>query len=305
MKNDLISKFRVFTILTLCCVLPFMQGCMTPHYASVDNDNEIRQQLKDIKPFEVGNPLGEGNSLTKTRYFGKSTRWWCAGTGVVVLGIGAFFCPPVAFGIPVAAGLGYGAGCGLEAYYGGPFDYPAYKIPDKPEVVIFWFSGADEGACAFSDYGYNCDYWRAAREYGEKCVAMFNFSDVDKALSYAEKLPAGTQLIVRGHSMGGSAAIRFARRLPRHISILLLDTRDPTSWFGHKKDKPDNVKFWRNVLPGDARIFTPKENHGGTNYFGNMNAANIFMMMGRPWGICPGAKNIVIPDSDHHEAGRY
>ncbi len=105
--------------------------------------------------------------------------------------------------------------------------------------------------------------------------------------------------------MGGSAAFRFVNRLPRHISVLLLDTRDPTSWFGQKKVKPDNVQLWRNVLPGDASIFTSKEKHKNTNYFGNVNASIFFMILGRPWGICPGAQNIVLPNGDHYEVGRY
>ena len=105
--------------------------------------------------------------------------------------------------------------------------------------------------------------------------------------------------------MGGSAAIKFVNRLPKHISVLLLDSRDPTSWFGHIDKKPDNVRFWRNVLPGDAKVFTPEDKHKNTNYFGSMNAANIFMMLGRPWGTCSGAQNIVMPNGDHHEVGRY
>ncbi len=297
---------RCYLLLIIGICLPYIfTGCMTPHYISSDNDNEIKQISTNIKPFRVGNPLGKDKKLIEKRYFGKSTKWWCAGTGVAVMGVTSIFFPPAAIGIPVVGMLGYGTGRGLEAYYGGPFDYESYRIPDRPELVIFWFAGADEGACAHKDYGSSCDYCRAAREYGYECIAMFNFRDVDKALEYASKLPKGTELIVRGHSMGGSAAVKFVKRLPDHLSVLLLDTRDPTSWFGHEREKPDNVRYWRNVLPGDAQIFTPENKHEYTNYIWNMNAANIFMMLGGPWGICPGALNIVLTNGDHHEVGRY
>ncbi len=299
------GRFKEIFVLLLLLVIVLVSGCISPHYISNDNDNEIKHQLDNIHAFRVGNPLGEDYRLVNTRYLGQSARWWGAGTCAVILGVSSIFFPPAAFGIPVAAGLGYGAGCALDAYYGGPFDYAAYKIPEKPELVVFWFSGADEGACSYTYYGPNCDYYRAAREYGDECIAMFNFNDVEKALEYSEKLPKGTKVIVRGHSMGGSAAFRFVSRLPRHISVLLLDTRDPTSWFGQKRVKPDNVQFWRNVLPGDANIFTSKEKHKNTNYFGNVNASNLFMILGRPWGICSGAQNIVLPNGDHNEVGRY
>ncbi len=292
------KKLKKRVILLLICVIclsSIIYGCQTPNYVSNDNDVEIRQQLAEIQPFRVGDAIGG----ERTRYFGTSTKWWCTGIGVAGISVASFFFPPAAFGIPVVAGLGYGTGCALEAYYGGPYDYSAYRIPEGPELVVFWFSGADEGAFAARDYIF------AKKVFGDECVAMFNFSDVDKALTYAEKLPSGTQLIVRGHSMGGSSAVKFVKRLPRHLSVLLLDTRDPTSWFGHVKKKPDNVQFWRNVLPGDARIFTPEEGHLRTKYIGGMNAANIFMMLGRPWGICPGAQNIVFPKGDHHDVGRY
>ena len=104
--------------------------------------------------------------------------------------------------------------------------------------------------------------------------------------------------------MGGSAAIRFVNKLPSYIEVLLLDTRDPTSWFGQKKDKPKNVIHWRNVLPGDASCWGNPEEHRGTNFWGHLNMANVFMLMGRPWGICHGATNIIMQGKDHHEVGR-
>jgi hypothetical protein len=281
-------------------------GCKTPQCKVLYNTKDFNMDFcNNIALFKVGNPLGNTeNDLTSIRYFDSKTRWYGTVTASVLWGGASIFCPPMLYGLPVVATFGYGSGRAMEAYYGGPFDYDSYNIPKEKETIVFWFSGADEGACGHRDFGRGCDYCNAAREYGDECVAMFNFSDIDKAVEYANKLPEGTQLIVRGHSMGGSAAIRFVNKLPSHIKVLLLDTRDPTSWFGQKKDKPVNVIHWRNVLPGDKRCWSNSNEHRGTNYVGHFNMANVFMFMGRPWGVCHGATNVIMEGKDHHEVGR-
>ena len=111
----------------------------------------------------------------------------------------------------------------------------------------------------------------------------------------------GCRVVVRGHSMGGAAAMRFAQRCGYPIE--LLDTRDPTSWFGKRPAKPANVKYWRNVLPEESGWSIPEEQHHGTNYWGKTNMANVFRSMGGPWNHCDEATNVVMQGMDHREVG--
>jgi hypothetical protein len=295
-----LTKFCIFLFVII------LYGCKTPQYNVLYNVKDFNIDFcNNIKFFKVGNPLGNAdNNLTKVRYYNYQTRWYGTAIGSLLMGGASLFCPPLICGMPIAALLGYGTGRAMDAYYGGPFDYASYNVPTRNTDIVFYFSGADEGACGHEDYGYGCAYCSAAREYGKECVAMFNFKDIDKAIQYAEKLPDGTRLIVRGHSMGGSAALKFVHKLRKNKTVLLLDTRDPTSWFGHKKEKPSNVMYWRNILPGDTRLWSNPEIHKETNYIGKFNMANVFMFMGRPWGICYGATNIILEGKDHHEVGK-
>ena len=202
--------------------------------------------------------------------------------------------------LPVAAGvLALAVGTAAHFYYGGPYCYENYRVPDKPSDIVIWFSGSDDGA-------YGChylfsNYYRAIEQFGPNRVALFNFRDIDQAIVYASKLPEGSRLIVRGHSMGGASAVRFAQRFKGEI--LMLDTRDLTSWFGHIEEKPANVQYWRNIQPEDERLFSTYEEHSSTNYWGSLNMANLFRFLGRPWGIIKGADNVILPRADHHECG--
>lgn len=329
------NKYIRLKLLILSWFIFFTQGCVPSYDINHENDKEIRNIINEFKPYEIGNPLGnDENNLMDKRYFNQNTRWWCtlitSGISVICLYI-LWICHKKlhlfkektsrqnniktkiikyhyilfsSFFTLLLAGLGYGIGCGLEAYYGGPFDYAAYSIPEEPVDIVFWFSGADEGACGHKDFGTHCDYCYAATEFGYEHVAMFNFSDVDEALEYARKLPDGTRLIIRGHSTGASSAIRFVHKLPANIKVLLLDTRDPISWLGRNKEKPSNVLYWRNVLPGDAHVIGKKDQHEGTKFIGRINCANLDMVIGGPWGICHGATNIILQGKDHHEVGR-
>lgn len=299
-------NFKFLIKFYILLFIVFLYGCKSPQCKVLYNVKEFNMDYcNNINYFKVGNPLGSAkNDLTKVRYFDNKTKWYGAVTGSLLMGGASIFCPPLICGIPTAALLGHGTGKAMCAYYGGPYDYTSYNMPTQNTDIVFYFSGADEGACGHEDYGYECAYCTAAREYGKECIAMFNFKDVDKAVQYAEKFPDGTRLIVRGHSMGGSAAIKFVNKLPKNITVLLLDTRDPTSWFGHKMEKPSNVMYWRNVLPGDTSLWSNPKDHSGTNYVGRINMANVFMFMGRPWGICEGATNIILQGKDHHEVGR-
>ena len=101
--------------------------------------------------------------------------------------------------------------------------------------------------------------------------------------------------------MGASAAFHFAQKCNREI--LLLDTRDPTSWFNHPKAKPPNVVHWRNVLPGESALRVPESRHLDTNYFFNYNLSNLFRNLGAPWGCCNGAVNLLLTGFDHHDVG--
>ena len=132
-------------------------------------------------------------------------------------------------------------------------------------------------------------------------VALFNFTDVAQAVAYASRLPDGSRIIVRGHSMGGASAVKFCQAYLG--KILLLDTRDSTSWFGHVNEKPSNVCYWRNVLPEDTRLFSTHPEHPQTNYWGRLNMANVFRLLGRPWNTVHGADNRLLPGADHHECG--
>ena len=180
-------------------------------------------------------------------------------------------------------------------YYGGPYNYGNYAVPTEPSDILIWFSGSDDGAYFMDNYA------RSIHEFGYNCAALFNFRDIQQAILFAEKLPEGSRIIVRGHSMGASAAFRFAEMCQREI--LLLDTRDPTSWFNHPKSKPSNVVHWRNVLPGEPYPRVPESRHMDTFYFCNFNMANVFRLMGRPWNQCNGALNLILPACDHHDVG--
>ncbi len=329
------------TIFILICILFIISGRIPIYNNQSINIDNIQYVIKDFKPFKIGNPLGnEDNKIISKRYYGKSTRWWCACIGPSIF----IFCSYLLYVyqrkkfcnkycnchskeinvnienakiymirykkfcflcVLMFGGIGYGIGRGIEAYYGRPFDYAAYQVPNEAADIVFWFSGADEGACGYKDFGSNCDYCYASKEYGYEQVAMFNFNDVDKAIDYARKLPIGTRLIVRGHSSGAASAVKFVTLLSSNVIVLLLDTRDPISWFGRIREKPSNVVYWRNVLPGDTHIIGKQEFHKGTRFIGHIiNCANLDMMIGGPWGLCCGAHNVILPNKDHHEISR-
>ncbi|MBR5024071.1 MAG: hypothetical protein IKX48_03315, partial [Victivallales bacterium] len=177
----------------------------------------------------------------------------------------------------ISALIAFGAGYSASYYFGGPYNYKNYAVPTEPSDVLIWFSGSDDGAYFMDNYA------RSIHEFGYNCAALFNFRDIPQAIQFAEKLPEGSRIIVRGHSMGASAAFYFAEKCQREI--LLLDTRDPTSWFNHPKSKPSNVIHWRNVLPGEPLLRTPESRHMDTNYFCGFNMANVFRYLGGPWGM--------------------
>ncbi len=190
-------------------------------------------------------------------------------------------------------------GTAAHFYYGGPYCYENYRVPEHPADIVIWFSGSDDGAYG-SQYAYT-NYHRAKAQFGHNRTALFNFRDINQALAYASRLPKGSRLIVRGHSMGGASAVRFAQRFKG--DIIMLDTRDSTSWFGHIKEKPACVRIWRNILPEDKRLLSMHEEHPTTNYWGPLNMANVFRLLGRPWDTVKGAENLLLPRADHHECG--
>lgn len=273
--------------------------------ADIPEANEIHEIIQNFQPVVIGDPI----TAAEYRYFSK----WCCliwpiftaivcslatailtkhkwqeipfkqKRSIVILYI---VCPSI-----VTCISGYAS----SYYFGGPYNYKNYTVPMEPSDIVVWFSGADDGAY-FKD-----NYARSAREFGQDRAALFNFRDISKALKFAEKLPQGCRIIVRGHSMGAASAFRFAKKCNREI--LILDTRDPTSWFGKPKSKPSNVIHWRNIIPYDTHPCARECHHEDTYYFAIFNMANIFRWLGRPWDSCNGAVNIYLFGFDHHDVG--
>ena len=273
---------------------------------------EIHDLLRSFEPIEIGDPIGPYGDYMLGRYYPRASAPYfgyalCGGALALLLSAAWQFRPKnrgrrlrrkviiVALWTLPAALLALGVRFALAFYWGGPYDYANYRVPEHPADVLIWFSGSDDGAY------YQDNYERACHEFGARRVALFNFSDMDAALAFAAKLPPGSRLVLRGHSMGASAAAKFAARCGREI--LVLDTRDATSWFGKIRRKPPNVTHWRNVLPEVRSPFDSKANHPGTNYICGLNMANVFMWMGGPWGPVEGAVNLRLEGLDHCEIG--
>ena len=266
---------------------------------------EIHDIILNFRPIVIGDPI----TGAEYRYVAESSCWtWGITTAVIGL-VGAIVFlkfkrkeatikRKIIFALSwtlIPALIAFGAGYSASYYFGGPYNYGNYAVPTEPSDILVWFSGSDDGAYFMDNYA------RSIHEFGYNCAALFNFRDIQQAIQFAEKLPEGSRIIVRGHSMGASAAFRFAEMCQREI--LLLDTRDPTSWFNHPKSKPANIAHWRNVLPGEPYPRVPESRHMDTFYFCNFNMANVFRLMGRPWNQCNGALNLILPACDHHDVG--
>ena len=276
---------------------------------TVETDKAEAEEIHDIvlnfRPVVIGDPI----TGAEYRYFPKSSCWTCFGLTAIVCAIVScvfikirlrniarkkkvIICILCTF---LPAGFAYATGYAASYYFGGPYNYENYFVPKEPCNVLIWFSGSDDGAYFMDNYA------RSIHEFGYNCAALFNFRDMRQALQFAEKLPDGCCIMVRGHSMGAAAAAHFCQKCNR--KILLLDTRDPTSWFNHLKSKPSNVIHWRNVLPSEPFFRTPESRHMDTFYFCGFNMANVFRWLGGPWGICDGAINLMPSACDHHDVG--
>ena len=266
---------------------------------------EIHDIILNFRPVVIGDPI----TGAEYRYVAESSCWtWGITTAVIGLAGSIVFLKfkrkdatkkrKVIFSVCwtlIPALMAFGSGYSASYYFGGPYNYGNYAVPTEPSDVLIWFSGSDDGAYFMDNYA------RSIHEFGYNCAALFNFRDIPQAIQFAEKLPEGSRIIVRGHSMGASAAFYFAEKCQREI--LLLDTRDPTSWFNHPKSKPANIVHWRNVLPESHHPLVPESAHMDTYYFCNLNMANVFRLMGRPWNQCNGALNLILPACDHHDVG--
>ena len=266
---------------------------------------EIHDIVLNFRPVVIGDPI----TGAEYRYVAESSCWtWGVTTAVICFIASVAFLKfkrkeatikrKNIFALSltlIPALIAFGTGYAASYYFGGPYNYENYAVPTEPSDILIWFSGSDDGAYFMDNYA------RSIREFGYNCVALFNFRDIPQAVQFAEKLPENSRIIVRGHSMGASAAYRFAQKCKREI--LLLDTRDPTSWFNHPKSKPANVIHWRNALPGEPFLRIPESRHEDTNYFCGFNMANVFRWLGGPWEICNGAINLILPAYDHADVG--
>ena len=283
------------------------------------SEESIALFLKDFNPVSIGDPIGRlGRTAWElddgVRYFPLSTWWHWGIIAFFVFAIVSYLYffkyrakmkmwRRIVFSAGftvVSTALVAVIGLACSYYWGGPYAYENYQVPAEPADVLIWFSGSDDGAYYLDNYS-RCRKQYPVVSRDEFRAALFNFSDIDKAVEYARRLPPGCRLVVRGHSMGAAAAMRFAQKCGYPIE--LLDTRDPTSWFGKCPAKPANVKYWRNVLPGETGWNIPEEQHHGTNYWGKTNMANVFRTMGGPWNHCDEATNVVMPGMDHREVG--
>ena len=277
--------------------------------ATTEQDNAEAEEIHDIilnfRPVIIGDPI----TGAEYRYVAESSCWtWGITTAIICLAASIAFLKFKRQGIPFKRKIifavcwtlfpaltAFGTGYAASYYFGGPYNYGNYAVPTEPSDILIWFSGSDDGAYFMDTYA------RSIREFGYNCAALFNFRDIPQAIQFAKKIPDGSRIIVRGHSMGGSAAYRFAQKCNREI--LLLDTRDPTSWLNHPKAKPANVVHWRNVLPGEPFLRISESRHEETNYFCGFNMANVFRYLGGPWEICNGAINLILPACDHADVG--
>ena len=314
------AVFRTILLcLALLCTARLPAGCVAfperwqaTDPADAAEAQQIHELLRSFEPVEIGDPIGPYGDYMLGRYYPRALAPYlgyafCGGALALLLSAAWQFRPKnrarrlLRKGIIAslwtlpAALLAFGVRFALAFYWGGPYDYANYRVPVHPADVLIWFSGSDDGAY------YQDNYERACWEFGAKRVALFNFRDMDAALAFAAKLPPGCRLVLRGHSMGAAAAAKFAAQCGREI--LVLDTRDATSWFGKIRRKPSNVVHWRNVLPGVTSLRDPKSAHPVTNYFCGFNLANVFMLLGGPWGTVEGAVNLRLDGLDHCEIG--
>lgn len=273
-----------------------------------DDCAEISTLIKHINACEVGSSLGGEYDIHYVNYVFIVLAVASVGIGVFFFAkqllrkrnLGSFVTKTITLSLSgIAAMITFFGGFALRIYYGGPYAYHNYSVPDKASHIVFWFTGVNEGGFCKSAMNTSCS--QAYFQFGEKHVALYNFSDIDKALKLAEQISNNTKILVRGHSRGGVTAYQFAQRLNKEI--LILDTRDPVGWFDKPKGKPSNVIYWRNVLPGDTDFSTSRDIHWQTNYVGNINVANVARCLGGAWGKCDGAINIVLQGMDHQEVG--
>jgi hypothetical protein len=290
--------------------LPSEPPSATPWLATTSETDkaeatEIHDIVLNFRPVVIGDPI----TGAEYRYVAESSCWtWGITTAVICLMASIVFLKfkrkeatikhKIIFAVCwtlIPTLIAFGAGYSASYYFGGPYNYENYAVPTEQSDILIWFSGSDDGAYFMDNYA------RSIHEFGYNCAALFNFRDIPQAIQFTEKLPKGSRIIVRGHSMGASAAYYFAEKCQREI--LLLDTRDPTSWFNHPKSKPVNVMHWRNVLPSEPFLRTPESRHMDTFYFCGFNMANVFRWLGGPWGMCDGAVNLMPSACDHHDVG--
>ena len=141
------------------------------------------------------------------------------------------------------------------------YETSRYK-PNGVGDYIIAFGGAGSGVKGWSN-GDNL-----AKQYGgEGNIARFSWNQIPEAVKYAKSLPKGSRLFVWGHSMGGTAAMRFAKELEKlGTGIAGMDLRDPVRIDGRIAALRDKIL---SVLPGKEypRATPPGNVTVGSTYY--------------------------------------
>jgi pimeloyl-ACP methyl ester carboxylesterase len=169
------------------------------------------------------------------------------------------------------------------------YETSRYKPAGKGDYIIA-FGGAGSGVGGWSDEDY------LAKQYGgEGNIARFTWNQLPEAIAYAKSLQKGSRLFVWGHSMGGTAAMRFAKELEKlGTGIAGMDLRDPVRIDGRLSALRSKIL---SVLPGkDYPRATPPKNVtvGSTYYNGGWiprDIPDLAALAGQAWNQFKDAPN--------------
>ena len=169
------------------------------------------------------------------------------------------------------------------------YETSRYKPAGKGDYIIA-FGGAGSGVNGWSDEDY------LARQYGgEGNIARFTWNQLPEAIAYAKSLPKGSRLFVWGHSMGGTAAMRFAKELEKlGTGIAGMDLRDPVRIDGRLAALRNKIL---SVFPGREypRAAPPKNVTVGSTYYNGgwfpRDLPDLAALVGQSWNEFKAAPN--------------